>query len=73
MNHSPHKKFIQRKEIREIQENKLHELLAYLKSNSPYYQRIFKQKQIDIHRIQKLEDLELLPTTVKEDLQSFNE
>ena len=41
MNHSSHKKFIQQKEIREIQENKLHELLAYLKSNSPYYQKNF--------------------------------
>jgi phenylacetate-CoA ligase len=73
MNYSSHKKFIQRKEIREIQENKLHELLAYLKSNSPYYQKIFKQEQIDINRIKKLEDLELIPTTRKEDLQSFNE
>ncbi|MEJ0082805.1 MAG: hypothetical protein WDM78_18050 [Puia sp.] len=54
MNHSSHKKFIQRKEIREIQENKLHELLAYLTLNSPYYQRIFNQKQVDINRIKKL-------------------
>ena len=54
MSHYTNKKFIQRNEIREIQENKLHELLDYLKSNSPYYQRIFKQEQIDIHRIQKL-------------------
>jgi len=73
MNHSSHKKFIQRKEIRELQENKLQELLAYLKTNSPYYQRIFNQEQIDIDRIKKLEDLESLPTTSKEDLQSFNE
>jgi phenylacetate-CoA ligase len=73
MNHSSHKKFIQLKRIREIQENKLHELLAYLKSNSPYYQRIFKQEHIDFNRIKKLEDLVFIPTTGKEDLQSFNE
>jgi len=73
MNHSPHTKFIQKKEIREIQENKLQEILSYLKSNSPYYQRIFKKEQIDIRRIQKLGDLGLLPTTCKEDLQLFNE
>ena len=39
MNHSSHS--VQRKEIREMQENKLQELLSYLKSNSPYYQKIF--------------------------------
>jgi phenylacetate-CoA ligase len=73
MNHSSHKMFIQRKEIREIQENKLHELIAYLNSNSPYYQRIFQQLQIDIQGIKKLEDLAVLPTTSKDDLQLFNE
>jgi phenylacetate-CoA ligase len=73
MNYSSPKRYIQRKEIREIQENKLHELLEYLKSSSPYYKRIFKERQIDIRLIQTLEDLERLPTTNKEDLQSFNE
>jgi phenylacetate-CoA ligase len=73
MNPSSDKKFIQRTEIREIQEQKLQELLSYLKLNSPYYQKVFKQKQIDPDRIRKLEDLVLLPTTNKEDLQLYND
>ena len=57
MNHSSHKKFLQQKEIREIQEKKMGELLAYLKSNSPYYQKIFKQHKIDPEEFRQLEDL----------------
>lgn len=64
---------IQQTEIREIQENKLGKLLEYLKNNSPYYQRIFKQNQIDLQKISRLEDLVLLPTTSKEDLQLNND
>jgi phenylacetate-CoA ligase len=73
MNPSSHKKFIQRTEIRVIQEKKLQELLSYLNLNSPYYQKVFKQKRIDTERIRKLEDLVLLPTTNKEDLQLNND
>jgi phenylacetate-CoA ligase len=72
MNPSAHKKFIERDEIRDIQEKKLQELLIYLKSSSPYYQRVFNQRQIDTDRIKKLEDLILLPITTKEDLQENN-
>ncbi len=43
MNSSSHKKFLHQQEIRNIQEKKMGELLFYLKSNSPYYQKIFKQ------------------------------
>ena len=72
MSTSIHRKFIQRDEIRQIQEKKLLELLIYLKSNSPYYKRVFNRQQIDINNIKKLEDLNLLPTTGKEDLQQYN-
>jgi len=65
MSTSTHRKFIQREEIRQIQEKKLLELLIYLKSNSPYYKRVFNRQQIDINHT-------LLPTTGKEDLQQYN-
>ena len=72
MIYSPNKKFLQQKEIRDIQEKKLRELLEYVGSHSPFYQRIFVEQKIDFTKIIKLEDLILLPTTSKEDLQSFN-
>ena len=65
--------FLQKTEIREIQENKLKELCSYLKSSSPYYQKIFLEKGIDIEEISSLEDLVKLPTTSKEDLQLYND
>ena len=73
MKTSSDKKFIRHPEIREIQEKKLQDLLAYLNSNSPYYKKVFSQHQIDIEKIRQLEDLVFLPTTGKEDLQSFND
>src|ERR1700719_636438 len=66
-------KFLQQPEIRDIQEKKLYDLLVYLKANSPYYQKIFKQLHINPEQIRQLEDLVLLPTTSKEDLQSDND
>ncbi len=72
MNPSSHKKSPEQQEIRNIQEKKMGELLAYLKSNSPYYQKIFKQHKIDPEKFRHLEDLSNIPTTGKEDLQSNN-
>ena len=60
-------------EIRRMQEIKLRELLQYLKKFSPWYQKIFKQNQIDLQQLRGLEDLPLLPVTVKEDLQLHND
>ena len=48
--------------IRLFQEEKLRELLQYLKEKSPYYQRLFRENNIDITQIQHLEDLQRLPT-----------
>jgi phenylacetate-CoA ligase len=69
----PRQNLYQQPEIREIQEKKLQELLQYVKNNSPYYQGIFKNNDIDIGKITKLEDLVNLPTTCKEDLQIHND
>ena len=61
------------KKIQQFQEEKLQELLQYLSTHSPYYQRIFKEYHIDIKEIKTLEDLQNLPTTTKNDLQCYND
>lgn len=73
MNTTSDIKFLRQPEIREIQEKKLQELLVYLDSNSPYYQKIFKKNGIDINRIRHLEDLTIVPLTSKDDLQQYND
>lgn len=60
-------------EIKKFQEQKLQELLVYLETNSPFYQRLFKQNNIKIADIQTLEDLQKIPTTTKNDIQQNND
>lgn len=67
---------IERKTLQEIsdfQAQKLQEFLEYLSKNSPYYKRIFAEKNIDISEIQSLEDLRKIPTTCKNDIQQNND
>lgn len=59
--------------IKEYQEKKLQELLQYLKAKSPYYKRLFKEENIDISQINRLEDLQKIPVTTKDDLQKNND
>lgn len=61
------------KSIKTFQESKLKELLVYLKSNSPFYQKLFKDNKIDINEIKTLEDLTKIPTTSKNDIQANNQ
>jgi phenylacetate-CoA ligase len=65
--------FLNQTEIRDLQEEKLRELITYLNSNSPFYQKIFKLHKIDPEKIRSLEDLSLLPFTTKEELQLHND
>ncbi|MFI5192921.1 MAG: phenylacetate--CoA ligase family protein [Chitinophagales bacterium] len=60
-------------EIRRMQEKKLQELLQYLNAHSPYYQKIFREKQIDLGGVRELKDLSVFPVTGKEDLQQYND
>src|SRR5665213_2316586 len=60
-------------EIRRMQEKKLQELLQYLNAHSPYYQKIFREKQIDLSGVRELKDLSVFPVTGKEDLQQYND
>lgn len=54
------------------QQSALQELLKYLKANSPFYQRLFKEHNIDIRNIKTLQDMKYLPTTTKSDMQEHN-
>lgn len=60
-------------EIKQFQEQKLQEVLAYLNENSPFYQELFKKENITISEIKSLEDLQNLPVTTKTDLQLRND
>lgn len=57
----------------DFQMKKLKVLLNYLQQNSPYYQKKFKEYAIEIQSIKTLNDLHLLPTTCKEDLQQHQQ
>lgn len=61
------------REIKQYQEGRLREALAYAQAHSPFYQRLFAQHHIDITQIQTLEDLSRIPFTEKQDLQLHNE
>ncbi|CAA7195359.1 phenylacetate--CoA ligase family protein [Chryseobacterium potabilaquae] len=58
--------------IEKFQEQKLQELLRYLENRSPFYQRLFKESNINIVDIQGLDDLRKIPVTTKNDLQQYN-
>lgn len=58
--------------IKRFQESKLQETLEYLQANSPYYQRLFTQFNIDISTIKTIEDLQKIPVTGKSELQTCN-
>lgn len=55
-----------------MQEQKLHELLQYVSTHSPFYKELFAKHRIDIKSIKSLSDLALIPPTYKEDLQQRN-
>jgi phenylacetate-CoA ligase len=60
-------------EIEAYQDQRLQEAVAYLAEHSPFYQRMFKENDIDVASIKTLKDLEKLPFTEKKDLQLHNE
>jgi len=60
------------KDIKELQEKLLRVQLTYLNNNSLFYSRMFEENNIDINRIQILEDLQSIPVTSKDDLQKYN-
>ena len=59
--------------IREFQEDKLRQQIAYLAEHSPFYRRMFATHHIDPDSIRTMEDLRRLPFTEKVDLQRNND
>ncbi|MCT4639934.1 MAG: AMP-binding protein [Bacteroidales bacterium] len=59
-------------DIRAYQEDRLAELLVYLKNHSKFYQNLFKDNNIDIRDIKTLDDLVKVPVTTKDHLQNQN-
>lgn len=59
-------------EIKRFQEERLAEELRYLQSNSRFYRTMFEKHGIDIANIRRIEDLQSIPVTTKEDLQLHN-
>lgn len=59
-------------DIKAFQEARLKETLNYVAEHSPFYKKMFADNNIDIKKINNLEDLPSLPTTTKQDLQMYN-
>lgn len=59
-------------DIKAFQEARLKETLSYVAEHSPFYKKMFAEHNIDIDKINNIEDLHLLPTTTKQDLQMYN-
>jgi phenylacetate-CoA ligase len=70
---NPEIEYASKAEINNFQIEKLKALLNYLSTNSAFYKRLFKTHQIDITNINSLEDLSIIPTTSKDDLQQYND
>ncbi len=53
--------------------DKFLKLISYLSEKSPYYQRLFKERSLDVVSIQSLDAIQSLPFTTKDDLAQFND
>ena len=58
--------------IKQFQEQKLTEALAYAAERSPFYKQMFREHRIDTGKIRCLEDLQAIPFTCKNDLYERN-
>lgn len=56
-------------DIKKYQEERLKETLQYLQQHSLFYQKLFKENNVDISKIKTIEDLTQIPVTTKNDLQ----
>lgn len=73
MNYSPEAAFQSAAEIITMQEAKLQETIAYLNEHSPFYKEFFSKARFNPSGIKTIEDLSVIPVTIKEDLQQRNE
>jgi phenylacetate-CoA ligase len=73
MNYSPETAFLSKEEIITLQEKKLQETIAYLNTYSPFYKEFFSKARFNPSGIKTMEDLSVIPVTIKEDLQQRND
>lgn len=73
MNYSPEAAFLSKEEIVTLQEKKLQETIAYLNRYSPFYKEFFSKARFNPSGIKTMEDLSVIPVTIKEDLQQRND
>lgn len=73
MNNISKIEFKTQEEIKVFQESELKIELQYLLNNSKFYQRLFRENNIDIKKIKSIEDLEKIPVTTKQDIQLYND
>jgi phenylacetate-CoA ligase len=72
MKYSADTAFKSREEIKAMQDLKLQETVAYLNEHSPFYKELFTKTRFNYRGIKTIEDLSVIPVTVKEDLQQRN-
>ena len=73
MKYSPEAAFQSAAQIKAMQEIKLQETVAYLNEHSPFYREFFSRSGFNSKGIKSIDDLEVIPVTIKEDLQQRNE
>ena len=73
MNYSPETAFESAAHIKAMQEKKLQETVAYLNQHSPFYKELFTKSGFNSKGIRTIEDLSVIPITIKEDLQQRND
>ncbi|MGB4843112.1 MAG: AMP-binding protein [Ferruginibacter sp.] len=64
--------YLNKEEIKSMQGKKLQELMTYLNTYSPFYKELFTKSGFNPAGIRSVEDLSVIPTTNKEDLQQRN-
>jgi phenylacetate-CoA ligase len=73
MNYSPEAAFKSKEQIKLMQEKKLQEAVSYLNEHSPFYKELFTQARFNVKGIKTIEDLSVIPVTIKENLQQHND
>ena len=73
MTYNPEAAFLSREEIKAMQDKKLRETVSYLNEHSPFYKELFTQARFNVKGIKTIEDLSVIPITIKENLQQRND
>jgi len=60
-------------EIKNYQEKRMKETLKYVNEKSPFYKKLFAENNINIDKINTIEDLRQIPVTTKTNLQKCND